>query len=102
MAQYHESGWLGAFGFVLTFTSIALMFALSYYEAFFAPVEAAIDPTFSEALFSRQLPDILMAVLYLSFIQTILGWMVMAIATTRARILPPTPRGWPSLVASCF
>jgi hypothetical protein len=88
---FGKLGRVGAIAFILTFLSSALMFALSYYETVFAPVEVVIDPAFSKSLFSRQLPEGLMAMLYVTFLVTILGWLIMAISTTRARILPTLP-----------
>lgn len=93
--QAHRAGWLGRIGYVLFTVWLALVMCFSFIEAFILPVLATESPAFVAGflgMFTGLASEIDLGVLptlwNVSGPMFILGPLLLAIATFRARILP--------------
>lgn len=85
LRQAEAAGTLGLLGFLVAFVGTALVVGATWADGFFTPGLAEVAP---EVLGTEELPALLNFGFTLSFGLASLGWLLLGVATLRARVYP--------------
>lgn len=84
VSQSEETGVLGLVGFLAAFLGTVLLAGTLWFELFITPALAVEDAGLAEA-------ELGLAGFILAFLLVVLGWLLFAVATLRARVYPRWP-----------
>jgi hypothetical protein len=89
--QIEEAGRFGLVGFFITALGMVLYLGFLWAGAFIIPALTAAAPEFLDQVEAGSPPASVAAGFVSTFVLLALGWLLFALASLRARVLPPAP-----------